>query len=195
MMALGRLFSCMLVSTLHFIVSVATSCINPSEPFPAPNVKPENQDVQSYFSGLEAGIAEILSGGKAPWNTTITSFAIEVTTADNPLWYSYHTAPVLGKYPDSKTTKVNGKKAFRIASISKVFTVLALLLQQQEGKLSIKDPVSKYIPELVEGLNEGGVQWDEISLESLASQLSGVPRECTSSSCTLPGRLPLITCR
>lgn len=108
----------------------------------------------------------------------MTSFAIEVTSARSTLWRSYHTAPQLGEYPGSQDITVDGDKAFRIASISKVFTVLAILLQQQEGNLSMKDPVTKYIPELAEGSNDGGTQWDKISLESLASQLSGIAREC-----------------
>jgi CubicO group peptidase (beta-lactamase class C family) len=37
--------------------------------------------------------------------------------------------------------------AFRIASMSKSFTVLAILKLRDEGKLSLEDPVSKWIPE------------------------------------------------
>lgn len=38
--------------------------------------------------------------------------------------------------------------AFRIASMTKSFTALAVLKLRDEGKLSLEDPVSKYIPEL-----------------------------------------------
>ena len=37
--------------------------------------------------------------------------------------------------------------AFRIASMTKSFTVLAILKLRDEGKLSLEDPVSKWIPE------------------------------------------------
>ncbi len=37
---------------------------------------------------------------------------------------------------------------FDIASVSKQFTAFALLLLQQEGKLSLDDPIVKYLPEL-----------------------------------------------
>jgi len=169
----------MLILLIQLILcGSAISCINPSEPFPAPKLRPDDVDVRSFFGSLEARLAQIISDGKAPWNTTITSFAIEVTSAETTLWRSCHTAPQLGEYPDSRNITVDGDKVFRIASISKVFTVLAILLQQQEGNLSMKDPVTKYIPELAEGSNDGGTQWDRISLESLASQMSGVAREC-----------------
>jgi CubicO group peptidase (beta-lactamase class C family) len=38
--------------------------------------------------------------------------------------------------------------AFRIASMTKSFTALAILKLRDEGKLSLEDPVSKYVPEL-----------------------------------------------
>ena len=114
----------------------------------------------------------------APWNTTITSFAIEVTSAKQTLWQSYHTAPLLGDYAGGEYSNVTGGTSFRIASISKVFTVLAILLQQQDGNLSLKDPVTKHLPDLLDKDVKSGIQWEHVDLESLASQLSGAPREC-----------------
>jgi CubicO group peptidase (beta-lactamase class C family) len=35
-----------------------------------------------------------------------------------------------------------------VGSISKQFTAMAILLLQQEGKLSLDDPIRKYVPEL-----------------------------------------------
>ena len=187
MASLSTIFSFPSLLILAFleipILVLSASCINPSEPFPVPRLEHSSDDIKSLFSELEESIVKALDTGKAPWNTTVTSFALEVTSADDTLWQAYHTAPLLGDYPDSKTIEVDGTKAFRIASISKVFTVLAILLLQQDGKLSIKDSVVKYIPELAEGKNEGGIEWGSISLESLASQLSGIPRECMPRSC------------
>jgi CubicO group peptidase (beta-lactamase class C family) len=37
---------------------------------------------------------------------------------------------------------------YEIGSISKQFTAAALLLLQQDGKLSLDDPAAKYLPEL-----------------------------------------------
>jgi CubicO group peptidase (beta-lactamase class C family) len=42
---------------------------------------------------------------------------------------------------------VTAATAFRIASMSKSFTTLAILKLRDEGKLSLEDPVSKWIPE------------------------------------------------
>ncbi len=40
------------------------------------------------------------------------------------------------------------RSAFEIASASKTFTALAVLIAERDGKLSLDDPVKKYIPEL-----------------------------------------------
>lgn len=157
---------------------VSSSCINPSEPLPIPSLSHDDAKVQSLFSDLDDSITGLIAQGKAPWNTTVTSFAIEVTSAKDTLWRHYHTAPKLGNYTAlNKPFQVDGQKAFRIASISKVFTTLAALLLEQSGKLNMRDPVTKHLPDLIRGNNEGGIPWDKISLESLASQLSGIFRE------------------
>ena len=54
---------------------------------------------------------------------------------------------------------------YSIGSISKQFTATAMLILQQEGKLSLDDPVSKY----VSGLTDG----DHITIRELLSHTSG----------------------
>lgn len=78
--------------------------------------------------------------------------------------------------------RVDETSRYRIASITKVFTVLGILQQHAAGNLSLEDTVDKYIPYLHSSHhhrtgNTGSIQWDKISLRSLASQLSGLPRD------------------
>jgi D-alanyl-D-alanine carboxypeptidase len=54
---------------------------------------------------------------------------------------------------------------YSIGSISKQFTAAAILLLQQEGKLSINDPVGKYLPELTRA--------NEVTIRMLLSHTSG----------------------
>ncbi len=54
---------------------------------------------------------------------------------------------------------------YAIGSISKQFTAAAILLLQQEGKLSLDDPVQKYVPHLTQG--------NEITIRELLSHTSG----------------------
>ena len=54
---------------------------------------------------------------------------------------------------------------YSIGSISKQFTAAAILLLQQEGKLSLDDPVGKYIPGLTRG--------DQVTIRQILSHTSG----------------------
>ncbi|HVC46703.1 MAG TPA: serine hydrolase domain-containing protein [Terracidiphilus sp.] len=54
---------------------------------------------------------------------------------------------------------------YAIGSISKQFTAAAILLLQQQGKLSLNDPVGKYIPGLTDG--------DTVTLREILSHTSG----------------------
>ena len=55
---------------------------------------------------------------------------------------------------------------YQIASNSKQFTAMALLLLEDEGKLSLNDPVSKYLPDISDG--------DRITIRQLLSHTSGL---------------------
>jgi CubicO group peptidase (beta-lactamase class C family) len=52
-----------------------------------------------------------------------------------------------GKLDPAKGTPMPANAIFRIASQSKAVTSTAIMMLQEEGKLLIDDPVSKYIPE------------------------------------------------
>jgi len=55
--------------------------------------------------------------------------------------------------------------AYAIGSVSKQFTATAILLLQQDGKLSVDDPVSKYFPELTRS--------NEVTIRNLLTMTSG----------------------
>ena len=71
---------------------------------------------------------------------------------------------------------------YQIASNSKQFTAMALLLLRDDGKLSLDDPVSKYIPAITEG--------DRITIRELLSHTSGLqdfwPQDYLFSDMTVP---------
>ncbi|HZT01035.1 MAG TPA: serine hydrolase domain-containing protein [Steroidobacteraceae bacterium] len=57
---------------------------------------------------------------------------------------------------------------FQLASVTKVFTGLALLVLEQNRQVSLDDPVSKYLTDLPES-------WRDVSLRELAAHTSGLP--------------------
>lgn len=68
------------------------------------------------------------------------------------------------------------KTFFRIASMTKGFTAMAILKLRDEGKLSLSDPISKYIPELekMEYLTEDA---PIIDIENLLTMTAGLPED------------------
>jgi D-alanyl-D-alanine carboxypeptidase len=64
--------------------------------------------------------------------------------------------------PDKPATP---EMRYSIGSISKQFTATAILLLQQEGKLTLDDPVGKYVPGLTRG--------DEVTIREILSHTSG----------------------
>lgn len=64
-------------------------------------------------------------------------------------------------------TAITSSTVFHIASVSKQFTVFAILLLEEEGKLSLDDDVRKYLPEIVD-------YGHKITLRNLANHTSGI---------------------
>jgi len=57
---------------------------------------------------------------------------------------------------------------FRLGSLTKQFTATLVLLLQQDGKLKLDDPVSKYLPDAPKA-------WEKITLANLLGHTSGIP--------------------
>jgi D-alanyl-D-alanine carboxypeptidase len=64
-------------------------------------------------------------------------------------------------------TPATTRMRYSIGSISKQFTAAAVLLLAEDGKLTLDDRVSKYVPGLTRG--------DDISIRQLLSHTSGYP--------------------
>jgi len=64
--------------------------------------------------------------------------------------------------PNSPNTK------FRLGSVTKQFTAASILLLEERGKLSVSDPVKKYLP-------DAPATWDKITIFHLLTHTSGIP--------------------
>lgn len=74
-----------------------------------------------------------------------------------------------------KKIKATPNTIYRIASISKLFTAIAEMQLQELGKLSIEDPVSKYLPWFTPKLMSSEPQ--TLTLKDLLRHSSGLPHE------------------
>src|SRR5215471_3370554 len=61
----------------------------------------------------------------------------------------------------------SAKTRFHIASVSKPFTAAAILQLQEQGRLQVSDPISRYLPDFPQG--------DRITLANLLTHTSGIP--------------------
>jgi CubicO group peptidase (beta-lactamase class C family) len=114
---------------------------------PVPNSTKERLDmVASSFTKDEAFMGAVLVA-KGP---------------DILLDKGYGKAVVEWNIPDSPDAK------FRIGSMTKQFTAALVLLEQEEGKLSVDDPIRKYLP-------DSPAAWDKITIGDLLHHTSGVP--------------------
>ncbi|MCQ9368853.1 beta-lactamase family protein [Brevibacterium sp. 91QC2O2] len=76
-----------------------------------------------------------------------------------------------GKRGDEPVLPVTDNTLFGVASVTKSFTTLATVLLDQAGRLSLDDPVSRWIPAL---RLPGGAE-SEVRIRHLASHTSGLP--------------------
>ena len=74
---------------------------------------------------------------------------------------------------------VDPDMSFRLGSVTKQFTAVAILMLEEQGKLSVKDPIEKYLPDYP-------TQGKAITIENLLTHTSGI-KDYTS----LPEWLPL----
>jgi CubicO group peptidase (beta-lactamase class C family) len=72
---------------------------------------------------------------------------------------AYGTSDLAGKTPATPAMR------YGIGSVSKQFTAAAMLLLAEQGKLSLDDPISKYVPGLTSG--------NEVTIRMLLSHTSG----------------------
>ena len=151
------------------------SCPSQSPPLPPPTYDKHTSLIWETFSKIEASLSHLVSTNN---NTALntSSYSIEVTSSHKTLWSTFHTA--LEKNLTRPGAKVIDETSrYRIASITKTFTVLAILQQHALGTLSLDDTVEKFLPHHFLSTSSGGIDWQTITLRSLASQLSGLPRD------------------
>jgi CubicO group peptidase (beta-lactamase class C family) len=83
---------------------------------------------------------------------------------------------VTGSRDLSAAQPVGADTVFRIASMTKSFTAMAILKLRDEGKLALDDPAEKYVPEL-RGLRYPTSDSPRITVRHLLSHAEGFPED------------------
>lgn len=149
-----------------FVLSLLTGsalCLcPPSGPvLPVPPI-PSNLDP----SDLSSRIDEMIHGSAASWNISTTSFSVEITSPNETFFRYHHTTEVRH---ENGTDKVDTDIVYRVASVTKAFNVLTLVLNARN---ELDSPISQFIPEL-----EGAEIYADVTLKILTGSLSGVARD------------------
>ncbi|KIW85676.1 hypothetical protein Z517_01068 [Fonsecaea pedrosoi CBS 271.37] len=165
-----------LLTTFSFISLIGAACFSQTPVFPPPTYSSPQPELLEAFQHIEASLSSLFATSP---DLNTSSYSIEVTSPHSTLWSTFHTAA--DKDPERPGAEhVDGRSSYRIASITKVFTVLGILQQHAAGNLSLDDAVDKYIPAL-KHQSGGTIPWEDITLRSLASQFSGIPRDWAQS--------------
>lgn len=177
----------LLTFTLTAVLALAfENCplLGPDLPAPAP--------ASISTANFTLALNSALSSGAL--GATNSSFAIEIFSASQPgaFFSFYHSAPTLSASVGVK--QVDGNSVFRIGSISKLFTVYLLLIEN--GYVNWNDPVTKWVPELWRvsrwpSDEVARVDWGSITIGNLASHMAGIGRDCRWLSLSLLGHLLL----
>ncbi|KAI5804381.1 beta-lactamase/transpeptidase-like protein [Geopyxis carbonaria] len=156
----------------HPAPTASPACHFPGPVFPIPEMKANNAAIKAMGKNLTATLQGAIADNI--WAANVTSLSVQLTSKTENLWSFHYTPEIMGNYTDGKPRKVDSDTVFRIGSVTKVFTVLAALVQKKG--VCLDDPITKWIPELGQGENKGGIMWEEITLRQLGSQMSGLPR-------------------
>lgn len=151
-----------------------------------------NPDLSSTFfqsakTAFEDGIAEAFVAGLLSNETGI--FSVQVFSSDTTMpLYEYHYVAQNSSSLSGKS--LNSETLYRIGSVSKVVSVYSILSRLSDTHWD--DPVVDLVPELARVPRSSNViedvQWSEITLGELASQLSGIGRDCMCWLIIIPGK-------
>ncbi|KAK7924850.1 beta-lactamase 2 [Apiospora marii] len=152
---------------------------------PAPIRPSADPDVQAAVKSFESSLNALT----ANFNASAVSVAVKSIHEDQPFLSFHYTPP---HFNTSGTHEVDGDTVYRIASISKLYTVLGVMLL--DG-VRMDDPITKYLPQLRDLKRQGGEpaneittpDWDEITLGSIASHQSGIGSDMPLDLATSPG--------
>lgn len=166
---------------LHFVSQTLGVCPPPSPTFPLPDYSKHQPILLNVLQKIQNEAESIV----ADRTYDTTAFSIEVTSSKQTLWSSFHKARDRDALRPG-AEEVNGNSVYRIASITKTFTILGILQQHAAGHLNLDDAIDAYLMDL-KGAQSGSIRWKDITLRSLASQLSGLPFDCKRGLTILHG--------
>ncbi len=136
---------------LGLLAPALLACAHAQVKASAPPAKPEAPaepppaNLDESLARLKTKLSKMAADQRTP------DAALGIVRGDRLIWFQG-----FGNRDDQGGLPVDEKTAFRIGSITKTLTGVALLQLRDAGKLSFDDPLSKYIPEAAQVILPGG---------------------------------------
>lgn len=152
----------------------AKACPPLGKVLPAPQKPSQHEAVKQAAKCLEIKLNSLFEG---QFNTSGVSVGVKSIHEDKPLFNYHYTPPI---HSGIGTAKVDEHSIYRVGSLSKMMPALAV---RQAKNIKVQDSVLKYLPDLGKrtDLHPGleAIDWNDITIEALASHLSGLSTDST----------------
>jgi serine-type D-Ala-D-Ala carboxypeptidase/endopeptidase len=133
----------------------------PAAPTTSPSTAPATRPAPVPRADVDALVQPLIDGEWCP------GVVVGWVTPEESHVYGY------GRFSAKDGRRPDGRTVFEIGSITKVFTSLLLANEVNAGRMSLDDPVQKYLPDSVKMPRKGD---RPITLQDLATHTSGLPR-------------------
>jgi serine beta-lactamase-like protein LACTB len=148
------------------LISLVLLLLLPQPVFSQAESKDLHDNLRQKYSPAIELLKDLIN--KEMGNNHIPSIAIALVEDQQIIW-----ASAFG-YPDpDKKIPATVKTKYRIGSVSKLFTDIAIMQKVESGELNIDAPITKYLP----SFNPENPYKKEITLRQLMSHRSGLIRE------------------
>ncbi|KAL8703400.1 MAG: hypothetical protein Q9201_003403 [Fulgogasparrea decipioides] len=176
---------------LASIFTAGTLCDFTGPTYPAPkDLTSDKSLVAAAWNNVTSTIETYLNGpnidltgpsGLKNLTFSLGMFSVQDRSAAESLQFHFTSAEVANS--TTGATKVDGSSIYRVASITKLATVFAGMLELDDTDWD--RPITDFVPSLAEsarntsGENDpvNSVQWDKITLAALGAHLAGSPRD------------------
>jgi hypothetical protein len=180
----------LLVATHFSFVAAIPNCPLAGAEFPPPQTLFRHPAWQQALEAIRQRFELIDHGGTSDLDGNLDdlSYSIQIFST-NPggeiLAERHRTAPNLMKKNTTGVKEINRDTVYRLGSVSKIFTVVAWLAEL--GDVHWNHPITDFIPELEDIVARAGpgpfntlrqTAWQDITIGALASQISGIGRDC-----------------
>ena len=132
-----------------------------------------------YFASTEgaAAVREAMAAEGA------TSVCLALVNGQKFVWEeAFGFANADGEGPKAKLLAATSETQFGVGQVSRILATLAVMKLAEEGKVSLDDPVVKYLPEF----RMAAIEYRQISIRMLLCQASGLPSDSRNRYTTVP---------